>query len=188
MVENSFKIKKIGIAGAGGLGSNVAVNLVRSGITNIKIADFDIIDQSNLNRQFYFKDQIGMVKVEALYENLTRINPDINLEIKNAKLDRSNMKEFFADCDIVVEAFDRNKYKSMLLEEIGKKDLIVCGSGVGHHNLEDITVRKMGKNIYIVGDFTTDIKENKTFSAKVQIAASMMANIVMEKSGYYESL
>lgn len=177
---------KIGIAGAGGLGSNVAVNLVRSGITNIKVADFDVIDQSNLNRQFYFKDQIGMVKVEALLENLTRINPDIKLDIKNTKLDKSNMKDFFEDCDIVVEAFDKNKYKSMLLEEVGKKDLIVCGSGIGHHTLEDITVRKMGKNIYIVGDFTTDIKDNKTYSSKVQIVASMMANIVMEKSGCYE--
>ena len=69
------------------------------------------------------------------------------------------MKDFFEDCNIVVEAFDKNKYKSMLLEEVGKKDLIVCGSSIGHHNLEDITVRKMGKNIYIVGDFTTDIKD-----------------------------
>ena len=59
----------IGIGGAGGLGSNVAVNLVRSGITDIKIADFDVIEQSNLNRQFYFRDQIGQNKVNALYEN-----------------------------------------------------------------------------------------------------------------------
>ena len=176
---------KIGIAGAGGLGSNVAVNLVRSGITNIKVADFDVIDQSNLNRQFYFKDQVGMLKVEALYENLTRINPDLKLDIKNIKLDKSNTKKFFEDCDIVVEAFDKNKYKSMLLEEVGKKDLIVCGNGIGHHSLEDITVRKMGKNIYIVGDFITDIKDNKTYSSKVQIVASMMANIVMERSRHY---
>ena len=45
---------KIGIAGAGGLGSNVAVHLVRSGISSLKICDFDVIENSNLNRQFYF--------------------------------------------------------------------------------------------------------------------------------------
>ena len=182
MVE---RIKKIGIAGAGGLGSNVAVNLVRSGIDNIKIADFDTIDESNLNRQFYFKDQVGMVKVEALKENLTRINPDSSIEVKNVKLNEGNMKEFFADCDIVVEAFDKSKYKAMLLERVVGKELIVCGSGIAHHNLEEITIKSMGKNIYIVGDFSSDIKDCKTYSAKVQIVASMMANIVMERGGFY---
>lgn len=179
-------VKKIGIAGAGGLGSNVAVNLVRSGVTNLRIADFDTIDESNLNRQFYFRDQIGMVKVEALRENLMRINPDLSLEVENLKLDRSNMREFFSDCHIVVEAFDRSEYKSMLLEEVGDKELIICASGIGNHHLEDITIKKMGRNIYIVGDFSSDIETNRTFSAKVQIIASMMANILMERSGYYE--
>lgn len=182
MVE---KNKKIGIAGAGGLGSNVAVNLVRSGIDNIKVADFDVIDQSNLNRQFYFRDQVGMVKVEALRENLTRINPELSIEIEDMKLDETNMREFFSDCDIVVEAFDKSRYKSMLLEQVGRKELIVCGSGIAHHNLEEITVKQMGKNIYIVGDFSSDIKDCKTYSAKVQIVASMMANIVMERGGFY---
>jgi len=177
--------KKIGIAGAGGLGSNVAVNLVRSGIKNIKVADFDKIETSNLNRQFYFRDQVGMVKVEALRENLTRIAPDLNIEIKNIKLDRENMNTFFSDCDIVVEAFDKSHYKSMLIEEAGDKKLIVCGSGVAHHNLEDISIRKLGKNIYIAGDHTSDIRDCQTYSSKVQIVASIMANIVMDKGGFY---
>ncbi|GLI55689.1 hypothetical protein PM10SUCC1_12030 [Propionigenium maris DSM 9537] len=179
------RIKKIGIAGAGGLGSNVAVNLVRSGVDNIKVADFDVIDESNLNRQFYFKDQVGRIKVEALRENLTRINPDLSIEVRDMKLDKSNMREFFSDCDIVVEAFDKSKYKSMLLEHVGRKELIVCGSGIGHYNLEEIGIKKMGKNIYIVGDFSSDIKDCKTYSTKVQIVASMMANIVMERGGFY---
>ena len=76
---------KIGIAGAGGLGSNVAVHLVRSGISSLKICDFDVIENSNLNRQFYFKDQIGQNKVNALFENLKRINPSLNLQIIQRK-------------------------------------------------------------------------------------------------------
>ena len=64
---------RIGIAGAGGLGSNVAVNLVRTGVKKLKIVDFDVVDESNLNRQFYFMDQVGRPKVEALRENLLRI-------------------------------------------------------------------------------------------------------------------
>ena len=66
----------VGIAGAGGLGSNCAMHLVRSGIGKLVIADFDTVNESNLNRQFFFRDQVGRVKVEALRENLLRINPE----------------------------------------------------------------------------------------------------------------
>ena len=50
---------RVGIAGAGGLGSNCAVALARSGVGTLVIADFDIIEAANLNRQYYFTDQIG---------------------------------------------------------------------------------------------------------------------------------
>ena len=63
----------IGIAGAGGLGSNVAISLSRAGIGKLIISDFDIIEPSNLNRQQYFIEQIGKPKVIALKENLMRI-------------------------------------------------------------------------------------------------------------------
>lgn len=107
---------KIGIAGAGGLGSNVAVHLVRSGISSLKICDFDVIENSNLNRQFYFKDQIGQNKVNALFENLKRINPSLNLQIIQRKLDNSNLENIYNDCDIIVEAFDKKEFKALLLE------------------------------------------------------------------------
>jgi len=52
---------RIGIAGAGGLGSNCAAALARSGVGTLVIADFDIVEELNLNRQYYFSDQIGMM-------------------------------------------------------------------------------------------------------------------------------
>ena len=67
----------IGIAGAGGLGSNCAMHLVRSGVRKFVIADFDTVSAGNLNRQFFFTDQIGRSKVEALAENLRRIEPSL---------------------------------------------------------------------------------------------------------------
>ena len=180
---------KIGIAGAGGLGSNVAVNLVRSGVTDIKIADFDVIEQSNLNRQFYFKDQIGQNKVNALFENLKRINPELKLQIIQRRLERDNLKEIFSDCDIIVEAFDKNIYKSMIIEEfLSNKKLIVAGSGVAHYDLQNIETRRLRDNLYIVGDFTKGIENYKTFSTKVAVVAATMANVVMEKGGFYENL
>ena len=178
---------RIGIAGAGGLGSNVAVNLVRSGVKKLKIVDFDVVDESNLNRQFYFKDQVGQVKVEALRENLLRIEPDLDIEVINEKLDRGNMKDTFHDCEIVVEAFDKKHYKAILIEEcMFHKKLIVAGSGIAHYDLEDIETKKIGNRVYVVGDFTTDIEKYKTYSAKVGIVAAMMANIVLEKGGFYD--
>ncbi len=56
----------IGIVGVGGIGSNVAVNLVQSGVRRLKIIDFDRVEPSNLNRQFYFSDQIGRLKAILL--------------------------------------------------------------------------------------------------------------------------
>lgn len=180
---------KIGIAGAGGLGSNVAVNLVRSGITKIKIADFDVIEETNLNRQFYFNDQIGQAKVNALFENLKRINPQLQLQIVNRRLEKENLQEIFSDCSIIVEAFDKKEYKSILIEEfLLNKKLIVAGSGIAHHDLDKIETRQPRENLYIVGDFTKGIDKYKTFSTKVSVVAATMANIVLEKGGFYDNL
>lgn len=177
---------RIGIAGAGGLGSNVAVNLVRTGVTSIKVADFDEIEESNLNRQFYFKDQVGQTKVNALYENLKRINPELDIIAVNRKLDRDNIHDIFSDCDIIVEAFDKNIYKSMIVEEfLTKKKLIVSGSGVADNDLEKIETRKLRDNLFVVGDFDKGIDRFGTFSTKVSVVAATMANVVLREGGFY---
>jgi len=106
---------KIGIAGAGGLGSNCAACLVRVGFRQLKIADFDFVDSTNLDRQFYFKDQIGMKKVEALRANLQRINPYLQLQMLPVKLEFSNILPIFHDCDVVVECLDRAEAKSVFV-------------------------------------------------------------------------
>ncbi|WP_319370448.1 sulfur carrier protein ThiS adenylyltransferase ThiF [uncultured Ilyobacter sp.] len=178
---------KIGIAGAGGIGSNVAVHLVRTGASCLKIADFDFIEESNLNRQFYFHHQIGTSKVETLKKNLLDINPKGNFQVENLKLTRENMTDFFQECDIVVEAFDESKYKTMLIEEIyplGK--LIVSASGIAHWDICNIKIKKVMPNLFVVGDFEKGIENYNTYSHKVSIAAAMMAGIVLEKGGFYE--
>ena len=84
---------KIGIAGVGGIGSNVAMHLVRSGINNLKFGDFDKIEISNLNRQFYFRSQVGKYKAECLKENLQAIDEDGNYEYTVIKFDRDNKEK-----------------------------------------------------------------------------------------------
>ena len=105
----------IGIAGVGGIGSNVALNLVRSGIDRLTLVDFDRVEPSNLNRQFYFADQVGRLKVEALAENLRRIRTGLRLVTRAERIDPHNCRVLFADCELIVEGLDRIGDKKMLL-------------------------------------------------------------------------
>ena len=175
---------KIGIAGAGGIGSNVAVHLVRAGAKQIKIVDFDKIEESNLNRQFYFQDQIGMYKSDAVKINLERIGSRTEIEAVNMKIESDNVEDIFRECDIVVEAFDKKEYKKLIAEKlgaIGKK--LVCASGIGGTATDKVEIKKFGKNIVVTGDFESDIKDFKTYSHKVSMVAALMAGVVMEMGG-----
>lgn len=172
---------RVGIAGAGGLGSNCAMHLVRSGVKHITIADFDVVNESNLNRQFFFRDQIGQKKVEAVKENLLRIEPDADIRAVDIRLDASSAREIFADCGIVVEAFDAVDAKVMLVSAFapsGKKLVTASGlAGWGRSNA--MKVRKMG-NIVAIGDGETSVGDGVApVSPRVGIAAAMEANAVV---------
>ncbi len=106
----------IGIAGAGGLGTNIAVSLARAGIGTLIIADFDIITVTNLNRQQFTLEQVGMLKTEALKDNLSRINPFCQCLIHSVRVTPDNLKSIFGNCDIMMEAFDQADQKQMLIE------------------------------------------------------------------------
>ena len=182
--ENLRRIEnaQIGIAGAGGLGSNCAFNLVRVGFLKFTIADFDVIDPSNLDRQFYFTDQIGMKKVEALKINLLRINPTLELTMVDLRIERTNIQAIFRDCDVVAECFDRAEAKSMLVAELlplGK--LIVSASGLGGFGAsDDIRIHRMKKNLIMIGDLQSDIEKAPAIAPRVSVAAAKQADVVLE--------
>ena len=172
---------RVGIAGAGGLGSNCAMHLVRAGVKHITVVDFDVVNESNLNRQFFFCDQLGQKKVEALKENLLRIDPDADIRAVDMRLDASSAREVFADCGIVVEAFDAVDAKVMLVSAFassGKKLVTASGlAGWGRSNA--MKVRKMG-NIVAIGDGETSVGDGAApVSPRVGIAAAMQANSVV---------
>ncbi len=176
---------KIGIAGVGGIGSNVAVNLVRSGVKQLKLVDFDRVEASNLNRQFYFQDQIGLYKVDMLTRNLMRIDSSLELETLVLTLDGDNMVSTFDDCHMVVEGFDEQKLKKVLLEALaptGKP--MVSASGVAGSRLDSIQKKQLG-NCTIVGDFSTDCRDASLYAPKISAIAAVMAGVVLEKCGYY---
>lgn len=172
---------KIGIAGAGGLGSNCAVNLVRLGFVNFIIADFDVVDRSNLNRQFYFEDQIGEKKTEVLKKNLLRINRKVDIEAVDIKLDRENIRDVFSTCSIIVEALDSVGAKKMLLEHLsGDERFIVTASGLGSGGSTDIIrTRQISPFLTFIGDGRNCIEQGAVpLSPGVSVAAAKQAGSV----------
>jgi len=137
---------KVGIAGAGGLGSNCAVALARSGVGTLVIADFDVIEKPNLNRQYYFTNQIGSMKTVALKDNINKINSDVDVIIHQKKLDRLNIPEIFSGCNIIGGSPGQFRMKEMLIETVQTKMPgipVVVGSGMaGWGKTNDISSRK----------------------------------------------
>lgn len=182
--EQLMKIQqtRVGIAGAGGLGSNCATALVRCGFRKLRILDFDTVDHSNLNRQFYFLSQVGRAKVESLRENLQAINPGLELEISSVRAEKENAAALFQDCDVVVEAFDRAEYKQLIIETyLNSAKLLVAASGLaGWGNSDRIQVHKIKDNFYLVGDLVTGIGPNcPPLAPCVAIAAAKQADIIL---------
>lgn len=186
---NKIKSTKIGIAGAGGLGSNCAVNLVRSGFSKLKIVDFDKVSVSNLNRQFYFYNQIGMFKVDALKDNLLKINSCLELELLKDKINEKNVRLVFADCDIVVEAFDKAVYKALLVESYyASEKFMVAASGLaGFGKCDAIVSKKVRKNFFLVGDSVSVVMANNPpLAPRVNIVAAKQADLILEYVLYGE--
>ncbi len=183
-VLEALRRSSVGIAGAGGLGSNVAVALARAGVGRLVVADFDRVEPSNLNRQQYYVDQVGLTKVEALRENLLRVNPFSVYEVHEVRLTRRNSTEVFRAVDVVVEAFDRAAAKEMLIEAVlarfpGRP--IVAASGLaGFGGNAKLHTRRMG-NLWICGDEESQSPKGiSPMAPRVALVAAMQANLVVE--------
>ncbi len=183
-IYSKLKCSTVGIAGCGGLGSNVAIYLARVGVGTIKLVDFDLVEPSNLNRQQYFIDQIGREKVFALKENIERINPYIKVEANNLLLTPDNIPSDLLECPIVVEAFDRADMKPMLINTVIEKmenTILIAASGLaGYGENNAIKTRKISKRLYVVGDLISEAKPGQGLMApRVAIAAAHQANQVV---------
>jgi sulfur carrier protein ThiS adenylyltransferase len=176
--------KTVGIAGCGGLGSNCAVALARVGVGHLIIVDFDIISESNLNRQYYFYDQIGRPKAETLKENIERINPLIKVTAINLKLDGQNLKDVFNDVDVLVEALDSSDQKQIIIEtalQLWPERPLVIGIGIAGWGGSDMIHMKQYGNLFICGDRVTEIgPEMPPLAPRVGIVSNMQANTVLQ--------
>lgn len=183
-VYEKLKIASVGIAGLGGLGSNVAISLARIGVGKLILVDFDVVEPSNLNRQQYFIKHIGMFKTDALKEILLQINPYVKLVTYNEIINEVNIPRLFSDVDVLVEAFDTAQGKKMLIESFHKhfptKPIITASGLAGFYSSNLIRARRVSKYLYVVGDEThsAGIGEG-LMSPRVGITANIQANTVV---------
>jgi sulfur carrier protein ThiS adenylyltransferase len=172
------------VIGCGGLGSNAAEMLVRSGVGRLALVDYDAVDESNLNRQSYFADQVGRPKTEALAENLRRIRPDVRLELVQECVDAERLVQLLDGIDAVIEAVDTAEGKAMIINTClaERPDLpLVTASGLaGYGSTNAVVTERMAENLYVVGDLTSDVREgHPLFASRVLAAAAAEAHAVI---------
>ena len=182
-IAKKLKKAEVCILGLGGLGSNVAILLARGGIGHLKLIDFDVVEASNLNRQQYRISHIGIKKTEAIKTIIKEINPFVEIETFDIKVDRKNIYSIVGDIEIVVEAFDRAETKAMAIEELltNKNKIVVSASGMsGLGSANEIITRKVRNNFYLIGDNYSDYEEYLgIMSTRVMLCAAHQANMVL---------
>lgn len=136
--EDSFyklNKSKVLVVGAGGVGGFVIEALVRAGIGGIGIVDFDTIDITNINRQIIATHKtIGMKKIDAFYDRIKDINPNIEINLYDIKVDRENVGDIFEkDYDYIVDCIDNITAKLAIIEKAKEKDIkIISAMGAGN--------------------------------------------------------
>ena len=183
-IYEKLKKAEVAVAGLGGIGSNTAVSLARSGIGHIHLVDFDTVDLTNLNRQAYTIEHLGMPKTEALKELLLNINPYLNITIENVKVTEENAVEIFKKYPIVCEAFDNPDNKAILVNTllVNCPDIKIASSSgmAGFGSSNEIQTKRIMKNFYLCGDRVTDAyKGIGLMAGRVNICAGHEANMVI---------
>ena len=105
--QEKLKNSKVLLVGAGGLGCPIGLYLAAAGVGSITVMDFDLVDNSNLQRQVAFENNdIGLPKAEVLCARMRELNPHIDVKAKCEALDESNAMKLFRDHDLIVDGSD----------------------------------------------------------------------------------
>lgn len=183
-LQGKISSATVAICGLGGLGSNIAIALARSGIGKLILIDHDRVDLTNLHRQQYKANQIGMYKTDALCENLREIAPYLVIEAHNAYLTEDNAIEFIKEADIICESFDDAEAKAMLvnliLEKMPEKYLVAASGMAGLGSPNTIKTRKITNHFYLCGDEISDVNDGiGLISSRVMVCAAHQAHTVL---------
>ncbi len=183
-LQRAFSSATVAVCGLGGLGSGIAVALARAGVGKLILCDFDRVEITNLHRQQYKADQIGMYKTAALAENLKEIAPYILLEPCTERITEENAVALLSEADVICEAFDGAEAKAMLAETVltrMKDKYFVAASGMaGLHDANRIRTRKITDKFYLCGDGESDVADGMgLISSRVMICAAHEAHAVL---------
>ena len=183
-LQKRFSSATVAVCGLGGLGSAIAIALARAGIGKLILIDFDRVDITNLHRQQYKTNQIGMNKTDALRSNLEEIAPYMEIETHTVRLTEDNAAELLRDADIICEAFDRAENKAMLTEVVLTKmpdKYLVAASGMaGLSSANSIRTRRITSRFYLCGDEISDVADGiGLVSSRVMLCAAHQAHTVL---------
>ncbi|KAF0207380.1 MAG: sulfur carrier protein ThiS [Actinobacteria bacterium] len=174
----------VAIIGCGGLGSSVAEMLVRSGVGALVLIDFDRVEEDNLNRQLFFRDQLGRLKAEALAETLRRIDPSVHLDVVVERVTAANLLPYVFGCDVLVEAVDGVDDKAMIVNvctsELPEVPLVTVSGLAGSGSANEIVTQHIADNVYLVGDLASDVRDGlPLYASRVMVAAAHQAHVVV---------
>ena len=183
-VQKKFSAATVAICGLGGLGSNIAISLARTGIGKLILIDFDRVDITNLHRQQYKASQIGMNKTDALRDNLLEIAPYVTFETHTIRVTKENAANLLQDADIICEAFDDAECKAMLtnlvLETMPDKYIVAASGMAGMGSANTIQTRRVSKRFYVCGDGASDVSEaGSLVASRVMLCAAHQAHTVL---------
>ena len=183
-LRERFEGARVAVCGLGGLGSNVAIALARSGVGILDLFDFDCVDITNLNRQQYEVAQLGMPKTQALAENLARIAPFCHVNATTMRIGEGDIPGLFDADDVVCECFDNPVAKATLvqgvLESYPGKPLVAASGMAGLSTANAIRTRKVGRSLYLCGDGESDVADGLGLvSSRVLACAAHEAHMVL---------
>ena len=160
-----------------------AVALARLGVGTLILADFDVVEPSNINRQHYDLTHIGRLKTLAMKEIIAHIHPGVRVRLHNIRLTRENIPRIFGGVPVIIEALDKASDKEMLigtvLKEL-KESYVISGSGMaGYGPSDEIETIHLGK-LVICGDQSSEAGEGTGLMApRVGICAHHQANAAL---------
>ena len=192
-LHRRFSSAVVAVCGLGGLGSNIAIALARAGIGKLILIDFDRVDITNLHRQQYKAEQIGVCKTEALAENLREIAPYLEIGTHTVRLTEDTAAELLRNTDIICEAFDDAEAKAMLTETVLTRmpdKYFVAASGMaGLSSANSIRTRRITNRFYLCGDEISDVNDDiGLVSSRVMLCAAHQAHTVLRiLAGQFET-
>lgn len=182
-VHERLQKGRVAIAGLGGLGSHIAMLLARSGVGELLLVDFDLVEPTNLNRQHYRIEHLGLPKTEALQRQIAEVNPYLVVKAAQQRITRENAATLFAGWPVVCEAFDDPQAKAALTEALlcETDAVVVAASGMaGYESANRVTTRRPMRRLYLCGDGEAEAKPGQGLMApRVAVCAGHQANMVL---------